>query len=64
MAEDADKSSPLHVVNPVRRSIIPEAELKSMLTPPALSLSHSLAFHLNSLPINSYGLHLLLISLF
>lgn len=37
VAEAADKTSLFHAVNPVWRNIIPEAELKSVLTPPALA---------------------------
>lgn len=44
------RPAPLHVVNPVWRRIIPSAELKSMLTPPALSWSLSFVQFL--LPFN------------
>lgn len=51
LAEGAEKTSPHHAVNPVWQGIIPEAELKSALTPPALSLLHCLSVYLYSIQL-------------
>lgn len=52
LAEGAEKTSPHHVVNLIWQNIIPVAELKSVLTPPALSLLHCLSLHLSGIQLN------------